>query len=132
MGRKESGVFADLSRRERQIMDVVYRLGEATASEVLNNIPDPPSINAVRRLIAILEEKGHLEHKWKGPRHVFYPTVPRKTAARQALDHLKETFFGGSTAQAMAALYDHSEDRLTEEDILMLTELIEKTGEEGR
>ena len=132
MGRKGSGTFDDLSRRERQIMDVVYRFGEVTASEVLTNIPDPPSINAVRRLIAILEEKGHLEHEWRGPRHVFYPTVSRKKAAGQAMSHLKKTFFGGSTAQAMAALFDTTEDRLSEDDLEMLTHLIDKAGKEGR
>ena len=121
-----------LSRRERQIMDAVYRAGEATANDILNDIPDPPTINAVRRLISILEEKGHLRHKWVGPRHVYMPTVPRGTAAGFAMDHLKKTFFGGSALEAMAAMFDRSSQDLSVEEIDALSRMIEKAKQEGR
>ena len=131
MGKKDSDIFGELSRRERQIMDAVYRLEEATTSEVLSNIPDPPSINAVRRLIAILEEKGYLEHEWRGPRHVFFPTVSRNTAAKQALERVRKTFFDGSAAQAMAALLDQA-DVLSDDDLSMLSQMIDQAKKEGR
>src|SRR5687768_12245385 len=106
-----------LSRRERQIMDVVYRLGRATAAEVLEALPDPPSYSAVRALLRVLEEKGHLRHEQDGPRYVFLPTVPRDKARRSALRRLVQTFFEGSTAQAVAALLGEPGARLTDEDL---------------
>src|SRR3954471_349842 len=93
-----------LSRRERQIMDVVYRRGPATAAEVLEGLPDPPSYSAVRAMLRVLEEKGHLRHEEKGPRYVYLPTVPREEARQSALSQLVQTFFDGSTEQAVAAL----------------------------
>src|SRR5690349_12580974 len=92
-----------LSRRERQIMDVIYRRGQATVAEVLEELPDPPSYSAVRALVRVLEEKGHLRHEERGPRYVFIPTVPREAARRSALKQLVQTFFEGSTEQAMTA-----------------------------
>ena len=121
-----------LSRRERQIMDVVYRTGRATAAEVQEALPDPPSYSAVRAMLRILEEKGHLKHEQDGPRYVFLPTVPREKARRSALRQLVTTFFEGSTAQAVAALLGEPDAKLTEEDLEKLSRLIEQTRKEGR
>src|ERR671925_464450 len=93
-----------LSRRERQIMDIIYARGQATAAEVTAALPDPPSYSAVRALLRILEQKGHLRHEQDGPRYVFLPTVPRDRARRSAMRHLVRTFFDGSTEDAVAAL----------------------------
>ncbi len=95
-----------LSKREQQILDVVYRRGEASADEITASIPRPPSQDAVRRLIRILEEKGHLQHRKEGQRHVYTPTIRREDARRHALDHLIQTYFKGSAAQAMASLLE--------------------------
>ncbi len=121
-----------LSRRERQIMDVVYRTGRATAAEVQEALPDPPSYSAVRAMLRILEEKGHLKHEQDGPRYVFLPTVPREKARRSALRQLVTTFFEGSTAQAVAALLGEPDAKLSEEDLEKLSRLIEQTRKEGR
>src|SRR5256885_10772649 len=95
-----------LSRREREIMDVIYRTGRATAAEVLDQLAEPPSYSAVRALLRVLEEKGHLRHEEDGPRYVFVPTVPRERARASALRRVLHTFFDGSTEQAVAALLD--------------------------
>lgn len=128
---QEQDVFGELSRRERQIMDVIYRLGEATAAEVHGEIADPPSRNALRRLIAILEEKGHLTHEWRGPRHVYSPVVPRNRAAKAALSRVRETFFSGSTAEAVAALFD-ADEQISSGDLEKISALIDKARSEGR
>jgi predicted transcriptional regulator len=119
-----------LSRRERQIMDVIYARGQATAAEVTAALPDPPSYSAVRALLRILEQKGHLRHQEDGPRYVFLPTVSRDRARRSALRNLVRTFFDGSSAQAAAALIDQAE--LSDEDATRLAQLIEKAKKEGR
>jgi predicted transcriptional regulator len=119
----------DLSRRERQIMDVVYRLGRASVADVLERLPDPPSYSAVRAMLRILEEKGHLRHEQDGPRYLYLPTVPRETAKESALKHLLRTFFGGSTTAAVAALLDLSEDHLSEAELDRLSRLIENARE---
>jgi predicted transcriptional regulator len=119
-----------LSRRERQIMDVIYSRGQATAAEVAATLPDPPSYSAVRALLRILEQKGHIRHQADGPRYVFLPTVSRDRARRSALKNLVRTFFDGSPAQAAAALIDQSE--LTDADMDRLAELIDKARREGR
>jgi predicted transcriptional regulator len=121
-----------LTRRERQIMDVVYRSGRATAAEVLEALPDPPSYSAVRAMLRILEEKGHLKHEQDGPRYVFLPTVPRDKARKSALRQLVTTFFEGSTAQAVAALLGEPDAKLSDEDLDRLSRLIEQTRKEGR
>src|SRR5256885_10489858 len=97
---------AQLSRRERQIMDVIYRRGRATAAEVLDDIPDPPSYSAVRALLRLLEEKGHVRHEQDGPRYIYTPIVNRDRARRSALKHVVRTFFDGSATDAVAALLD--------------------------
>jgi BlaI family transcriptional regulator, penicillinase repressor len=123
---------ADLSRRERQIMDVVYRLGKASVGEVLERIPEPPSYSAVRALMRILEEKGHLRHEQDGPRYLYLPTVPRESARRSALSHMVRTFFGGSAEAAVAALLDPSNHRLSEGELDRLSALIEQARGQGR
>src|SRR4051794_1037275 len=95
-----------LGRRERQIMDVVYRRGRATAAEVLAELPDPPSYSAVRGMLRLLEDKGHLRHEQDGPRYVYLPTTERDEARRSALAHLLRTFFDDSRESAVAALLD--------------------------
>jgi predicted transcriptional regulator len=124
--------FAQLSRRERQIMDAIYTRGRATAAEVLEGLPDPPSYSAVRAMLRILEEKGALRHEYDGPRYVYIPIVPRESAQKSALRHLVSTFFGGSTAQAVAALLDDEDAKLSEQEIDRLAKLIEDAKSEGR
>ena len=119
-----------LSRRERQIMDVIYARGQATAAEVTAALADAPSYSAVRALLRILEQKGHLRHQQDGPRYVFLPTVPRDRARRSALRNLVRTFFDGSSAQAAAALIDQSQ--LSDEDFQRLSHAIDKARKEGR
>ena len=120
-----------LSRRERQIMDVIYRLGQATVAEVLEEMPDPPGYSAVRAMLRILEVKGHLRHESRGPKYVFLPTVPREKARKSALKQLVQTFFDGSTTQAFAALLDLSDSKLTDEDLDRLSGLIAQAKKEG-
>ncbi len=121
-----------LSRRERQIMDVVYRRGRATAAEVLEDLPDPPSYSAVRAMLRVLEEKGELRHEQDGPRYVFLPTVPREQARRSALRNLVRTFFDGSTEQAVAALLDPADGKLSDAELARLARLINRARKEGR
>lgn len=120
-----------LSRRERQIMEIVYRLGSATSADVLAALPDPPSYSAVRAMLRILEEKGHLTHRHDGPRYLYTPVVPRATARQSALRHLVRTFFDGSATQAVAALLDMSDSRLTRDEAAQLARLIDKARRQG-
>lgn len=119
-----------LSRRERQIMDIIYARGQASAADVVAALPDPPSYSAVRALLRILEQKGHLRHLADGPRYVFLPTVSRDRARRSALRGLVRTFFDGSPAQAAAALIDEAE--MSTDDFARLADMIEKARKEGR
>lgn len=121
-----------LSRRERQIMDIVYRLERATAQEVLDNLADPPSYSAVRAHLRVLEEKGHLRHRWDGPRHVFEPTVSRERARRTALKSLLRNFFDDSHEALIAALLETSARGLTDVELEKLARLIEQARKEGR
>ena len=121
-----------LSRRERQIMDVIYRLGQATATEVRQQLPDPPSYSAVRALLRILEEKGHLKHQRQGPRYLFRPIVTRDRAKRTALKRLVQTFFDGSTEQAVATLLQMGRPKLSSADLDRLAKLIEDGKKKGR
>jgi len=121
-----------LSRRERQMMDILYRRGRATASEIHEAMPDAPSYSAVRATMRILEEKGHVRHEEADLRYVYVPTVPREKATRSALNHLVETFFDGSAGNAAAALLDASARSLKEEELDRLAQLIEKARHEGR
>ncbi|MEM8598920.1 MAG: BlaI/MecI/CopY family transcriptional regulator [Bacteroidota bacterium] len=121
-----------LSRRERQIMDIVYRTGEATAAEVRAALPDAPSYSAVRALLRILEEKGHLAHTQDGPRYVYRPTVAPEKARTSALRHLLDTFFDNSAERAVAALLDLKSDQLSDADLDRLNRLIDDAKNEGR
>lgn len=121
-----------LSRRERQIMDIIYSRGQATAIEVLENLHDPPSYSAVRALLRVLEEKGHLEHALDGQRYVYSPTVAREQVKRSALRRVLQTFFDNSTEDAVAALLDLSDERLSEGELDRLEELIKQARQEGR
>jgi len=114
-----------LSRRERQIMDALYQAGRATAADVRAAMPDPPSYSAVRTMLRILEEKGHVRHNLDGTRYVYTPTVARDKAKRSALKHLVNTFFDGSASQAMAALFDLSPRDLDDEELARLRRLID-------
>lgn len=113
-------------------MDVLYRLGRATAAEIQQSIPDPPSYSAVRAMLRVLEEKKHIRHEEKDLRYVFVPIVPRDKARRSALRHMLDTFFEGSPEQAVATLLDVSSRSLSGEDYDRLTALIEKARQEGR
>ena len=121
----------NLSRRERQIMHIIYEKGGASAAEVLKNLPDPPGYSAVRAMLRILEEKGYLKHAKKGRCYVFLPTVPRGRASRSELRQLLRTFFDGSVENAVAALLTVSESELSNEDLDRLARLIEQARKEG-
>lgn len=121
-----------LTRRERQIMDVIWRQQRVTAAEVQAALPDPPSYSAVRALLRLLEEKGHIRHLQDGPRYVFVATAPRASAERSALRHLVETFFGGSVERAVASLLDESSKNLDDETLARLEARIRAARDEGR
>jgi BlaI family penicillinase repressor len=116
----------NLSRRERQIMDILYRRGRATAAEILEAMPDPPTYSAVRAKLRVLEEKGHVRHQEEALRYVYLPRVARDTARRSALQHLVSTFFEGSVENAMAALLDLSAARLKDEDLDRIARMIDE------
>ena len=117
---------SQLSRRERQIMNVIFERSQATAAEVHQALPDAPSYSAVRALLRILEEKGHLKHRVEGPRYVYFPATSREKASRSALQQVVQTFFHGSPANAVAALVDAQDASLTEDDFNRLEALIKK------
>ena len=121
-----------LSRRERQVMDLLYRMGEGTVSEVMAQLPDPPTYSAVRSTLRILEEKGHVGHKEDGPRYIYVPAVAREQAQRAALNHVVDTFFDGSSDHALVTLLRRSDLELSEKQIQKLAREIRKASEEGR
>ena len=121
-----------LSRRERQIMDVLYRLGSATAAEVQENIADAPSYSAIRALLRILVEKGHARHAYDGPRYVYSPVISRPVAQKSALRQLVKTFFNGSTSNAVAALIDMSGKDLSDSELDRLAAIVEQAKREGK
>ena len=121
----------DLSRRERQILDILYERGEATAADVQAALPEPPSYSAVRALLRILEEKGHVRHKQDGPRYVYLPTVARDNAKRSALRHVLKTFFDGSAEQAISALLDENSSTLSSAELDRLARLIDTARKSG-
>ena len=126
-----TALHEQLSRRERQIMDAIYRIGKATAAQVMDEIPDPPSYSAVRAMLRILEEKGHLQHEKAGTRYIYRLTVSQGRAKKSALHHVLATFFEGSVSQAMAALIDLSDD-LSQEELDRLSSIIDNAKQEGR
>lgn len=121
-----------LSRREREIMDIIYRRGKATAMDVFEELGQTPVYSAVRTFLRILEEKGQLYHKKQGKQYVYYPIVSRENAAKYAIGNLLGTFFNNSTEQAMAALLDFKSDKLSDSELDKLAKLIEKARSEGR
>ena len=121
-----------LSRRERQIMDVLHAKGRATAAEVLAALPAPPGYSAVRALLRILEDKGHLRHRREGARYVYVPRTSARVARRSALKRVVATFFHGSVAQAMAALLEHADTALSDAELIKLEDLVKKARKEGR
>jgi predicted transcriptional regulator len=118
-----------LSRRERQIMDILYQRGEATAAEVMAALSDSPSNSAVRSLLRILEEKGHVGHVRQGMRYVYRPVQPRRSAARSVLKQVLQTFFGGSVEKAVTTLLAAPDSRLSEAELDRLAELIARSRE---
>ena len=121
----------DLSRRERQIVDILYAQGHATAAEVQAALPEPPSYSAVRAMLRILEEKGHVRHEQDGPRYVYLPTVARGNAQRSAMRHMLQTFFDGSAEQAISALLDDSSAKLSSAELDRLARMIDTARKSG-
>jgi predicted transcriptional regulator len=121
-----------LSRRERQIMDVLHTRQSATASEVCAALPDAPSNSAVRTLLRILEEKGHIKHHQEGARFVYVPRASRETARQSALQRVVSTFFQGSSSQAMAALLENADTRISDDELKKLKKMINQAKKEGR
>jgi len=124
-------LHASLTRRERQIMDILYRRGRATAGEVLEELSGDPSSSTVRTQLRVLEGKGHVRHEEQGLRYVYMPAVPRHAARKPALRHLVETFFDGSAEKAVAALLGGDGARLSEDELDRIAELVAKARKEG-
>jgi len=120
-----------LSRRERQIMDILYRRTRATAAEVMADLPGDPSYSTVRTQLRVLEQKGHVHHEEQGLRYIYLPAVPRHAARKSALRHLVETFFDGSAEKVVAALLGGEGTRLSDEELDHIAALIAKTRKEG-
>jgi len=127
-----NAMHAVLTKRERQIMDRLYRLGRATANEVLDGLPGAPSYSTVRTQLRVLEGKGHVRHESDGLRYVYMPTVPRHSARRSALKHLVETFFDGSNAKIVAALLGGEASKVTDEDLDRILEMVRSARGESR
>lgn len=125
-------VKTGLSRREREVMDVLFRLGEATVAEVMDELENPPTYSAVRSILRVLKEKGRISHREDGPRYVYAPAVNRDRARTAALDHLVDTFFDGSAEDALAALLRRSDLELTDTQVRRLAREIRQAREEGR
>ena len=129
--RPSHSLHAALSRRERQIMDVLFQRGRATAADVMDALPGTPSYSTVRTQLRVLEEKGHVRHEEDGVRFVYTPAVPRHTARKSALRHVVDTFFEGSAEKAVAALLGGEASRLTDEQIDRIAEMIAKARKDG-
>jgi BlaI family penicillinase repressor len=122
---------AGLSRRERQIMDILYRRGRASAADVMGDLPGDPSYSTVRTQLRVLEDKGHVMHEEDGVRFVYVPAVPRRAARKSALRHLVNTFFDGSAEQVVAAVLGGETSRLSEEELNRIAELVARARKEG-
>jgi predicted transcriptional regulator len=121
-----------LGARERQILDAIYQLGEASVAEVLASLTDPPSYSAIRTMIRALETKGLLRHRQIGTKYVYRPARSRESASRSALAHLMRTFFGGSATDTVAAVLDASASKLTDDDLERLEQIIDQARREGK
>lgn len=122
---------ASLTRRERQIMDILYKRGRATAVEVMDDLPGNPHYSTVRTQLRVLEEKGHVTHEEHGVKFVYVPAVPRRAARKSALRHLVDTFFDGSAEQVVAAVLGGEGSKLSDEELDRIAELVEKARKEG-
>lgn len=127
----EQPKLSDLTRRERQIIEVIYRFGKASAAEVVDNLPDEPNNATIRTLLGVLEDKGFLLHETVKGRYIYYPTIPIQQARRTALNQVLETFFKGSEARAIISILKKSDSELTEDDAEMILDLINKSRKEG-
>ena len=125
-------IHTNLTRRERQIMDILYRRGRATASEVMQDLTGEPNYSTVRTQLRVLEEKGHVKHEEIGLRYVYSPTVPRSTVRQSALRHLIDTFYDGSTEKVVAALLGVEGSRLSQEELDRIASLVDKARKGGR
>ena len=121
-----------LSRRESQILDIIYRLGDASVTDVLKNIPEPPGYNSVRVILTILENKGYLKHKKEGQRYIYYPTELPEKAKKSALQHLLSTFFEGSPPKVVSTLLDMSPSGLSRKELDELSKMIEQAKKERK
>lgn len=130
MGKKKDAT--KLSRRERQVLEIVFRLSEASVSDVLADMSDPPSYDSVRTMLRILERKGFLVHRRDGTKYVYRPTQSKSSASRSALSNVMNTFFKDSLADTMAAAMDLKADDLSEDELSRLEALIEKARKDGR
>ena len=130
--RRKAPLPPDLGRRERQIVDIVYRLGRASVADVRAELPDPPSYSAVRGMLNLLEEKGHLRHVAEGLRYLYLPVVGPAEARRSAMAHVVRTFFGGSPADAASALFELPDGKWSREDLAQLSALVNDALKEGR
>jgi predicted transcriptional regulator len=122
----------ELSRREREMMNIIFSRGRATATEVMDSMQDPPSYSAVRATLRVLEQKGHLKHQHDGTRYVYAPTVNREKARQSALDQLLRTFFDGSAANVVATLIERERENMTDEELAQLSNMIDAARQEGR
>ena len=124
--------LAKLSRRERQCLDILFQRGQATVADVQEALADPPSYSAVRATLNVLVDKGHAQHKQDGPRYVYLPAIPAGSARTAAVQHLVQTFFNGSTEEAVVALLEHADTRVSRDAIDRLTRSIQSARKEGR
>ena len=129
---RQPALPTDLGRRERQILEAVYRLGRATVSGVRAELTDPPSYSAVRGMLNLLKDKGHLRYEVDGLRYVYLPVVAPAEARRSALAHVVRTFFAGSTAEAASALFDLPDGKFSQEELAHLSRLVKQASREGR
>ncbi len=127
-----TALHAVLTKRERQIMDVLYRLGRATAAEIMDALPGAPSYSTVRTQLRVLEGKGHVRHDEQGLRYVYLPTLPRHAARRSALKHLVDTFFDGSSAKVVAALLGGEGAGISDEELARIARLVDQARKESR
>lgn len=132
MGKRKGAAAMPLGHRERQIVDAVFKLGEASVSDVRREIPDPPSYSSVRKMLSLLEEKGLLKHREEGTKYVYRPTQSPRSASRVAVKHLMATFFSGSATEAVNAILDVSSNDLDEKDFARLRKLIDDAKQEGQ
>jgi len=128
----KKGKAEGLSRRERQILDTIYRLGKASAAEIREALPDPPTYTAVRTHLGILQEKGHVKFESDGTRYIYEPVVPREEMAKSVMDGVLQTFFGGSIERVVSTLIDSEESAITPEQLDRIAQIIEEARKEGR